>query len=149
MKILLVAHDFDETSERALDEAIDLARDLAAKVIVVHVYSVPLYSLPDGSSLIPSADEASRISEAAQRHLDNVLARRQAAGIEVQGVLRSGAPDQEICRFADEVGADMVVIGTHARGALGRALFGSVAQRVVRAAKQPVLTIRGPQPDVG
>jgi nucleotide-binding universal stress UspA family protein len=146
MKTLLVAHDFDETSERALDEAIDIARKLAAKVIVAHVYSVPFYSFPDGSSLIPSAEEAARISEAAQRHLDNVIARRQAAGVEVQGILRAGVPEQELCQLADEVGADLLVIGTHARGAIGRALLGSVAQRVVRSAKQPVLTIRGPGP---
>ncbi|WP_437951748.1 universal stress protein [Sorangium sp. So ce296] len=146
MKTLLLAHDFDETSERALDTAIELARKLSAKVVVAHVYSVPVYTFPEGSSLIPSAEDAARLAEAAQRSLDQVLARRRAVtDVEISGTLRAGAPDEEICRLADEIGADMIVIGTHTRGAVARALLGSVAQRVVRSAKVPVLTIRGPQ----
>ncbi|WP_437732395.1 universal stress protein [Sorangium sp. So ce1335] len=146
MKTLLLAHDFDETSELALDTAIELARKLSAKIVVAHVYSVPIYSFPEGSALIPSAEDAARIAEAAQRSLDQVLERRRAAqDVEVSGVLRAGVPDAEICRLAEEIGADMIVIGTHARGAVARALIGSVAQRVVRAAKVPVLTVRAPQ----
>ncbi|WP_437741707.1 universal stress protein [Sorangium sp. So ce302] len=147
MKTLLLAHDFNATSEIALDTAIELARKLSAKIVVAHVYSVPVYSFPEGSSLIPSAEDAARIADAAQRSLDQVLERRRAApGVEISGVLRAGVPDEEICRLADEIGADMIVIGTHARGAVARALLGSVAQRVVRSAKVPVLSIRGPQP---
>lgn len=147
MKTLLLAHDFNATSEIALDRAIELARRLSAKIVVAHVYSVPVYSFPEGSSLIPSAEDAARIADAAQRSLDQVLERRRATpGVELSGVLRAGVPDEEICRLADEIGADMIVIGTHARGAVARALLGSVAQRVVRSAKVPVLSIRGPQP---
>ncbi|WP_437295191.1 universal stress protein [Sorangium sp. So ce426] len=147
MKTLLLAHDFNATSEIALDTAIELARKLSAKVVVAHVYSVPVYSFPEGSSLIPSAEDAARIGDAAQRSLDQVLERRRATpGVEISGVLRAGVPDEEICRLADEIGADMIVIGTHARGAVARALLGSVAQRVVRSAKVPVLSIRGQQP---
>ncbi|WP_437711454.1 universal stress protein [Sorangium sp. So ce448] len=147
MKTLLLAHDFNATSEIALDTAIELARKLSAKIVVAHVYSVPIYSFPEGSSLIPSAEDAARIADAAQRSLDQVLERRRATpGVEISGVLRAGVPDEEICRLADEIGAEMIVIGTHARGAVARALLGSVAQRVVRSAKVPVLSIRGPQP---
>ncbi|CAN97558.1 MULTISPECIES: universal stress protein [Sorangium] len=147
MKTLLLAHDFNATSEIALDTAIELARKLSAKIVVAHVYSVPVYSFPEGSSLIPSAEDAARIGDAAQRSLDQVLERRRATpGVEISGVLRAGVPDEEICRLADEIGADMIVIGTHARGAVARALLGSVAQRVVRSAKVPVLSIRAPQP---
>ncbi|WP_437632271.1 universal stress protein [Sorangium sp. So ce854] len=146
MKTLLLAHDFDETSELALDTAIELARKLSAKIVVAHVYSVPVYSFPEGSSLIPSAEDAARLAEAAQRSLDQVLERRRSTqDVEISGVLRAGVPDEEICRLAEEIGADMIAIGTHARGAVARALIGSVAQRVVRAAKVPVLTVRAPQ----
>jgi nucleotide-binding universal stress UspA family protein len=144
MKTLLVAHDFDETSERALDKAIALARKLSANVVVVHVYSVPVYTFPEGSALIPSPEDASRISEAAQRHLDHTLARRSAEGVALEGRLRAGVPSDEICKLADEIGADMIVIGTHGRGVLARTFLGSVAQQVVRSAKQPVLTIHVP-----
>ena len=147
MKTLLLAHDFNATSELALDTAIELARKLSAKLVVAHVYSVPVYSFPEGSSLIPSAEDAARIADAAQRSLDQVLARRRdTSGVEISGVLRAGVPDEEICRLAEEIGADMIVIGTHGRGAVARALLGSVAQKVVRSAKVPVLSIRGPQP---
>jgi nucleotide-binding universal stress UspA family protein len=147
MKTLLLAHDFNATSELALDTAIELARKLSAKLVVAHVYSVPVYSFPEGSSLIPSAEDAARIADAAQRSLDQVLARRRdTSGVEISGVLRAGVPDEEICRLAEEIGADMIVIGTHGRGAVARALLGSVAQKVVRSAKVPVLSIRAPQP---
>ncbi|WP_437588209.1 universal stress protein [Sorangium sp. So ce1000] len=147
MKPLLLAHDFNATSELALDAAIELARKLSAKIVVAHVYSVPVYSFPEGSSLIPSAEDAARIADAAQRSLDQVLERRRSTpGVEISGVLRAGIPDEEICRLAEEIDAEMIVIGTHARGAVARALLGSVAQRVVRSAKVPVLSIRGPQP---
>ncbi|WP_437481524.1 universal stress protein [Sorangium sp. So ce1014] len=143
MKTLLLAHDFDETSELALDKAIELAGKLSAKIVVAHVYSLPVYTFPEGSSLIPSAEDAARLADAAQRSLDEVLERRRGvAGVELSGVLRAGVPDEEICRLADEISADMIVIGTHRRGAIARALLGSVAQRVVRAAKAPVLSVR-------
>lgn len=144
MKTLLVAHDFDETSERALDQAITLARKLSAKVVVVHVYSVPVYTFPEGSALIPSPGDATRISQAAQRHLDHIVALRGAEGVAIEGLLRSGVPSDEICRLADELPADMIVIGTHGRGVLGRTFLGSVAQQVVRSANQPVMTIHVP-----
>jgi nucleotide-binding universal stress UspA family protein len=144
MQPLLVAHDFDEPSDRALDQAIDLARKLNAPIKVVHVYSVPIYAFPEGSALIPSAEDAVRVAEAAQRHLDYVIAKRRDAGVQVplEGVLRSGVTADEICKLADEIGAGMIVVGTHGRGVLGRAILGSVAQQVVRSAKQPVLTVR-------
>jgi nucleotide-binding universal stress UspA family protein len=63
-------------------------------------------------------------------------------GVEVSGLLRSGPPTQEICSVATEVGADLILMGTHGRGALGRALLGSTANAVVRSAPVPVLTVR-------
>lgn len=144
MKTILVAHDFDETSEHALDTAIELARRLGSSIKVAHVYSVPIYAFPEGSALIPSAEDAARIAEAAQRHLDHVLSTRRASGVPLEGVLRAGMTAEELCRLADEIGADMIVLGTHGRGAIGRAIVGSVAQQVVRSARQPVMTVRHP-----
>ncbi|AKT37118.1 universal stress protein [Chondromyces crocatus] len=144
MKTLLVAHDFDETSDRALDQAIDLARKLGASVKVLHVYSVPIYAFPEGSAYIPSAADAAQIADAAQRHLDHVLKTRRAASPDItfEGLLRAGMTAEEICKQADEIDADIIVIGTHGRGAIGRAILGSVAQQVMRHARQPVLSVR-------
>jgi nucleotide-binding universal stress UspA family protein len=146
MTTLLVAHDFDETSERALDQAIALARKLSAKVVVVHVYNVPVYLFPEGSALIPTPEDAAQVAEAAQRHLDHAVTRRRAEGVDITGVLRSGVSADEICKLADELDASIIVMGTHGRGAFGRALLGSVAQLVMRTAKQPVLTVHPPHP---
>jgi nucleotide-binding universal stress UspA family protein len=60
----------------------------------------------------------------------------------VTGLLRSGPTAPEICNVATEVGADLVIMGTHGRGALGRALLGSTANAVVRSSPVPVLTVR-------
>ncbi|HSN99407.1 MAG TPA: universal stress protein [Candidatus Nanopelagicales bacterium] len=146
MKTLLVAHDFDEASERALDQAISLARTLGASVKVAHIYSVPMYAFPEGSALIPSPEDAARVGGDAQRHLDFVVQRHidRGDGVTIEGILRSGTTADELCKLADEIGADMIVIGTHGRGIIGRAVLGSVAQQVVRMAKQPVLTVRVP-----
>jgi nucleotide-binding universal stress UspA family protein len=139
---ILAPIDFTESSEHALDHAVELAAKLGARVTVLHAYSVPIYTFPDGS-YIPTADLAARISAAAQAELDAAIARRKDSGVALEGLLRSGATSEVICGVASEIGADLIVMGTHGRGALARALLGSVAQNVVRNATQPVMTVRG------
>ena len=141
---ILVPVDFTEASERALDHGIELAKQFGSSLTLVHVYSLPVYNFPDGS-FIPTAEVIASLASAAQQQLDAWVSKRRASGVEIRGELRSGSPAEEICKLANEVGADLIVIGTHGRGLLGRALLGSVAQNVIRHATQPVLTVRGPQ----
>src|SRR5689334_4824200 len=96
IKHLLVAIDFNETSEHALDYALALARSLGARVTAMHVYSLPIYRIAD-SDYVPRAEEVARIAEAAQRQLDALVARHKDTGVEIVGVLRSGRPADEIC----------------------------------------------------
>jgi nucleotide-binding universal stress UspA family protein len=138
---ILAATDFTEPSEHALDHAVDLAAKLGARVTVLHVYSVPIYTFPDGA-YIPTAEVAASIAGAAQQQLDAAVARRKDRGVALTGLLRSGATSEVICGVATEISADLIVMGTHGRGALARALLGSVAQNVVRYATQPVMTVR-------
>jgi nucleotide-binding universal stress UspA family protein len=110
----------------------------------MHSYEIPILGFPDGG-IVATADISSRIAEASRAALDSLVAKRQGSGVAVDGILREGVAWEEIDRVADEIDADMIVIGTHGRGGLARALLGSVAENVVRTAHRPVLTIQGPR----
>ncbi|MDI1483634.1 universal stress protein [Polyangium sp. y55x31] len=138
---ILVPIDFEETSAHALERAIELAAKLGAGVTVVHVYSLIVYSFPDGSYL-PASELAETVRRAAQRRLDAVVEAQKARGVRLDGVLREGRSADEICKAAAEISADLIVMGTHGRGAFGRVLLGSVATAVLRRSKIPVMTIR-------
>jgi nucleotide-binding universal stress UspA family protein len=124
---ILVAHDFGEASSGALAYAIELAETLKARITIVHAYDIPVYGFPEGLAL--TADTLGRIESATRQALE--------------GVLRQGPAWSEIVAAAAETKADLVVIGTHGRRGLAHALLGSVAEKVVRAAPCPVLTVRG------
>ena len=137
---ILVPIDFTETSERALDYAVELARKLGAEITVMHAYELPIYGFPDGA-LVASVDVATRISQASQEGLQAAVEKRRNCGVEMRAILRDGPPADEIATVADEIGADLVVLGTHGRRGLRRAIMGSVAEEVIRACQCPVLTI--------
>lgn len=139
---LLVPHDFSDTAQHAMDLGLELARKLGASVTVMHVYELPSYGFPDGPAM--TADMAGRIEHVARRALEGVAGRARDAGVDVQSVLRQGLAWTEIVAVAEETKADMIVMGTHGRRGFTRMLLGSVAERVVRAAPCPVLTVRGP-----
>jgi nucleotide-binding universal stress UspA family protein len=126
---ILVPIDFTETSDRALDSALDLARRLDAKVTVMHAYELPIYGFLDGS-LIATVDVATRISVAAQEALNAAIESRKNLGVPLTSILRDGVPWEEIATVAEE--------------GLARALLGSVAENVIRTSTKPVLTIHGP-----
>lgn len=139
---ILVPTDFSESSDRAIDWAIDLAARLGASVTVMHAYEIPIVGFPDGA-LIATAAVASRIADAAREGLDRTVAQHEARGVPVDSLLREGVAFEEINHVADEVDADIIVIGTHSRRGLARALLGSVAENVIRTSHRPVLTIQG------
>jgi nucleotide-binding universal stress UspA family protein len=142
---ILVAVDFTETSDKAFDFALELAAKFDARVIAVHSFEIPVIGFPDGA-LVATADIASRIQEAAKQGLDAAVGQRQGrGGVKIEAVLREGAPHEEIRAVAEESNADLIVIGTHGRKGIARALLGSVAENVIRTVKTPVLTIHGPR----
>ena len=140
---ILVPHDFSDTAEHALSFAVDLAGKLGAHITLVHAYDVPNYGYPDGVAV--TVDVIGNIQRAAQSALDGVAARARRSGVEVDALLRQGAAWSEIDASAQETGADLIVMGTHGRHGLARALLGSVAEKVVRTAPCPVLTVRESQ----
>ena len=140
---ILVPIDFSPNAAEATSWAADLARRYDASIMLVHVYQPVSLVLPEGF-VLKSAGAIAELMAA----LDEALAEakssleRTAPGLAVDSTLLQGAPFAEIVRHARENQFDLIVIGTHGRAGLRHALLGSVAEKVVRKAHCPVLTIR-------
>jgi nucleotide-binding universal stress UspA family protein len=139
---LLVPVDFSATSDAALAFAVELAKPLRARLIVMHAYELPTYGYP--GTFLASPDVADAIRGAAQTGLDTMMARYEKADVKIDTVLTQGAPAAETNAVAKEVGADMIVLGSHGRSGFARMLLGSIAEKIVRSAVIPVVTVRGP-----
>ncbi len=138
-KKILVPTDFGDSSEAALAYAGDLAKALGAEIVVLHSYEIPTVGFPDGT-LVATAELAGRVLEGAKAGLDAAV-RKSEAGVPVQTLVKQGDAWRTIVDCAEEVGAGLIVMGTHGRRGLPRALLGSVAEKVVRTASCPVLTV--------
>ncbi|MBK9264575.1 MAG: universal stress protein [Polyangiaceae bacterium] len=138
---ILVPIDFDETSDHALERAVSLASTLGARVTVLHVYGLPVYNYPDGS-YIPTPEVIENVKKGAREQLDAFVSKRRSEGVSVAALLREGRTADEVCAAATDMGADLIVMGTHGRGLIGRTLLGSVAEAVLRQATVPVMTVR-------
>lgn len=139
-KIILVPTDFGAHSEAAIDQAIDYARVFGAEIVLMHAFEIPIMGFPDGA-LVATAELTTRIMEGAQAGLDRQLASRKGSGITLRGVVKQGDAWDMVNETAVEVGAGLIVMGTHGRTGLSRALMGSTAEKVVRTANVPVLTV--------
>ncbi len=136
---ILVPHDFGEPAQHAFEYAMNLAEELGAKVTILHAYEVPMYGYPEG---VPLAGKmAAQFERGARAALDAVASRGRRPKVDVQVALRQGPAWSEIGAAAQELGADLVVMGTHGRKGVDRALLGSVAEKVLRTASVPVLTV--------
>ena len=142
-KHILVATDFGDSSQGALDLAVELAQKFAASLTLVHSWEAPTYSY-GGAYYLP-ADLITPIEEAARKHLQNAITALGQRVPNAKSVLRLGPAWEEILSAAREAEADLIVLGTHGRRGLDRALLGSVAEKVVRMAEVPVLTVHGPR----
>jgi len=139
-KTILVPTDFSAPADRALDYALELREKLGARVIVMHVYEITPLDFLDGA-LVSTGDAAERLKGAAQASLDANIAKHADRGVALTSLLTAGEPRESIHTVAQDVGADLIVIGTHGRRGLSRALLGSVAEHIVRTATLPVLTV--------
>jgi universal stress protein A len=132
--------DFSESSDHAARYAVGLARQLGASIHFVHAWQPPVYPLPDGP-IILGPEVVARITDEARRALDAVAERFRDPELTIETRLLQGATDHEIVRCASEIGADLIVMGTHGRTGLAHLVLGSVAERVVRTAGVPVLCV--------
>jgi len=127
--------DFSAASSPALAVACSLSAEIGAEVIVLHVSPLTAVVRASGISLVP-ADNADELTAQLQRIAS------PAAGVRLTHRLEHGEPDVMIPHVAAASGVDLIVMGTHGRtGLLDRMLLGSVAEKVVRTAKCPVMTV--------
>lgn len=129
---VLVPTDFGEPSMRSVGTALELAQRFDARLTIVH--SSPLAA----SAAYPPAPE---IEHEARTALARALTRARAWVPSAQSVLVHGDPREQILEVARDRGADLIVMGTHARRGVSRALLGSVAERLVQTSPIPVLTV--------
>jgi nucleotide-binding universal stress UspA family protein len=139
-KTLLVPTDFSAGATAALAYAIELAKVLDAEIVVLNAWELPPVGFPDGA-LLATSDLSQRMSEGAREGVDRAVRENAGAGVKLQGITRQNDPWRAIVEAAAEVGAGLIVMGTHGRRGLPRALLGSVAEKVVRMAACPVLTV--------
>ena len=145
LKSILVPTDFSDTSAVAMNYAIALAESMDACLHVLHVLDNPLaYAWGAEAFIEPPADYYERIEKSARERINRVLSEQQKARFKAQIELCTGSPFAEILRYAEEQAIDLIVMGTHGRGAVAHMLLGSVAEKVVRKAPCPVLTVREP-----
>lgn len=140
---ILLATDLSEASTTAANVALDLARDLGAELVIVHVLDRPARGA--GWANVPDLDPMTRRREGDARALTR-RARRE--GIRTTFLPWDGDPGQSIVESALSEDVDLVVVGSHGRGAVGRILLGSVSQYVIANAGCPVLVAREVRPRV-
>ena len=135
--VILVAVDFEQASEKALELAKELCGKLGCELTLVHVYQLPIYTYPGlEPAVLPGLQN--EITGAAKRALDQLADKH---GIP-RAILREGDPATEILATIDEIHPKLAVVGTHGRRGLTHLFLGSVAEKVVRRSTAPVLTVR-------
>jgi len=139
---ILVPVDFSVHASEAIRAAADLAKRYDAALTLVHVYETVAYALPDGFVLFTGSQLADMLSEFEKRLAAAKRDAEAAGATRVEVKQLQGAAAVEIVEFAKENGFDLIVMGTHGRRGLQHALMGSVAERVVRTAPCPVLTLK-------
>lgn len=153
MKIrsILLPTDFSECANYALSYASAFAREAGASIICVHVIEpvVPTVGYSGVTEPLPMADISEQLEESATRELPKIGQQEECSGLAVEQVIVHGDAASEIVRVAKERQVDLIVISSHGRTGLGRMLFGSTAEQVVRHAPCPVLVVKPPQEDGG
>lgn len=141
IKKILCAVDFSEQSGFIADYGLTLGNALGAEVVCLYV--APSLSQYVGFKVPASSIEefVGEIVSGAEKTMSDFLA-KYFSGVDVTGKVLTGYAAEEILREAEEQQADMIVMGTHGRKGIDRILFGSVAERVVKSAGCPVVTIR-------
>jgi nucleotide-binding universal stress UspA family protein len=135
--------DFSPCAAGAVDYAAGLARACNAKLLLLHVVPVLdqyVIASPDAVAALPELMESTR----RQANVELEKLRRGCAGLEVKTEIREGSVYESILAAAKQADADLIVLGTHGRTGLKHLVLGSIAERVVRLAPVPVLTVRGP-----
>ena len=140
-KRVLVALDGSQAGETVLRFLMQIAGPLDMTVMLVHVLAPITPQVIDGTVVV---DDIQARRRDAEEYLAPIAATLRSQGVNTAWAVRHGRPADEILVAAEESGADLIAMATHARTGIGRLLFGSVAEAVLRRAPVPVFMIREP-----
>ena len=142
LRKVLVPTDFSESARHALTYGTSFAREYDAELTLLHVVENLTVGYASDLFPVPMQEVFQEISGYAKTELAKLGAQAREKNVSVVEHVAQGKPSAEIIRFAQETEIDMIVLGTHGKGMLDQALFGSTTERVVRRAPCPVLTVR-------
>ncbi len=135
---ILLATDLSPSSEGAALQALDLSHDLSADLLIVSVIDPGSHRLPGGRF----GARVDQVRSARESAAQDLVSRGRAAGVRVSFLIWEGDPGESIVDAARSEQVDLVVVGSHGRGSVGRFFIGSVSDHVVRNAHCPVLVVR-------
>ncbi len=136
--------DFSEYSDYALQHALAYAKTFGAELHVVHVLELPFMPTYAMAGLPELSVPTEELEAQVRKHTEEVVQECRKSHDKVEGTVRIGSAFLEIIECAKEIDADLIVMGTHGRTGLTHMLIGSVAEKVVRKAPCPVLTVKHP-----
>jgi nucleotide-binding universal stress UspA family protein len=144
IRSILLPTDFSECGNYALSYAASLARTFGASIICVHVIEpmVPTVGYSGMTEPLPIADITDQLEDSAERELPKFAESEECVGLEIEELIAHGEAASEIVRVANERNVDLIVVSSHGRTGLGRILFGSTAEAIVRHASCPVLVVK-------
>lgn len=142
---ILAPTDFGNTSPAAVRYAAELAEKFGAELVLLHVVQDLALAMPDAVMPTPvPGPDLGQLTDSAKTGLANLIARENLARLNPRVEVRIGSPAAEIVAAASDLKADLLCIGTHGRTGLAHFFLGSVAEKIVREAPCPVLTVRPP-----
>jgi nucleotide-binding universal stress UspA family protein len=149
LRRILLPTDFSGCANYALPYAAAIARAAGAAIICVHVVEpiVPAVAYSGLAEPMPIADISEQLEDSAERELPELASCEEFSGLKVEEVIVHGDAAAEIVRVAGEREVDLIVVSSHGRTGLGRIIFGSTAEAVVRHASCPVLVVKPPPPE--
>lgn len=143
---ILLPTDFSECGDYALPYATSMARTFGASLLCVHVIEpmVPTLGYSGMTEPLPLADISEQLQDSAGRAMPKLAGREECAGLDIEELIVHGEAAAEIVRVAKDRNVDLIVVSSHGRTGLGRMLFGSTAEAIVRHASCPVMVVKPP-----
>ena len=143
---VLVATDFSDTSESALNYGREFARKFGATLHVLHVVENAMLWVGPEAAGIDFVQLQTELATGARNTMNRIVTTEDREQLKAVTAVRTGnSPAFEIAAYAQAEGIDIILMGTHGRGTMGHLLIGNVTEKVVRVAPRPVLTVHHPE----